>query len=584
MTYRVVVDPVPDEQHQGATYSASVNDQRPFIVGQGVSYAQRRGVMSLGGDLLFEPEDYPQAGQWGQLIDCTSFCESGRVLTCLNTYDRAAFTFGCLQFAAHVPDGDFVTWFRALLQRADAANFFADLKVVEDRIWRVRDGSNVQLESGASTAELMSYLNPNGARVDFEEVAAAAKLIYWTASDAAVRGSQIELGTALFRSVAARHAGTLRLDGRPDFVVAAILDILHQGRGSTQTIQHALEPSSVEVQLDRLLAIGAEDYASRCSDLRSIIEKKRTQGKFGLHTYNTATGDFIAAGRSLLARLTDPTRMLAASTVAFGAARDPSVAAPSGSLVSALAVFDRRKDCVPFAGITAPDANIPGNILVVSGTNEFHSFREEDILDREPIDERSSRLWVRAGAQAWRSSAIEIAGMPQMRETLVGMEGLPPPSVPPVPGMPEEASASHRTRLLSLALERKTIAGAAATYNGTCAGGDQYANNCAHFLSDAFIRAGYEELLPGGSAGGFATARCGTSAKRVIRARDMWHWFQSRATATATQLERNSGLWAVFQLKEQVYWGGHVVIVDTDTWTYHGTGCYFGWDQHAYKW
>jgi len=44
------------------------------------------------------------------------------------------------------------------------------------------------------------------------------------------------------------------------------------------------------------------------------------------------------------------------------------------------------------------------------------------------------------------------------------------------------------------------------------------------------------------------------------------------------------GMWAVFELDESIYWGGHVVIVDTDAWTWHGTGIHWDWPQHAYKW
>src|SRR5690349_24387636 len=117
MAFSVVVDPEPSDANQGATFSASVNDGRPFVIGKGVRYQQRRGLMSTSGGLLYNPKAYPQLGAWADLLDCTAYCESKRVTTCLNTYDRAAFTIGCLQFAAHVANGDFVQWFRTLLGR-----------------------------------------------------------------------------------------------------------------------------------------------------------------------------------------------------------------------------------------------------------------------------------------------------------------------------------------------------------------------------------------------------------------------------------------------------------------------------------
>jgi hypothetical protein len=112
-----------------------------------------------------------------------------------------------------------------------------------------------------------------------------------------------------------------------------------------------------------------------------------------------------------------------------------------------------------------------------------------------------------------------------------------------------------------------------------CAGGDRYPNNCAHFLSNAFIAAGYTELRTYG-------ARCPTG--RPIRAREMWQWFQQQVTTyrgrTSKVLQQGTGWWAVFQLDEKAYWGGHVAFFDADAWVYYGTGWYGTWDQHLYAW
>ena len=115
-------------------------------------------------------------------------------------------------------------------------------------------------------------------------------------------------------------------------------------------------------------------------------------------------------------------------------------------------------------------------------------------------------------------------------------------------------------------------------------GGDHYANNCALYLSDAFFQAGFAELAAGQPADHFITARCGSSAKRPIRARDIWQWFQSKAMQTNRTINRNTGIWAVFQLDEQVYWGGHVLIIDTDAWAGYGTGNHPDWSQYALRW
>jgi len=160
------------------------------------------------------------------------------------------------------------------------------------------------------------------------------------------------------------------------------------------------------------------------------------------------------------------------------------------------------------------------------------------------------------------------------------MESISPPA-PPLPGPDDPKPAALVPEHVSSVVVVKSIAGAASIYNRGCVGGDAYDNNCAHFLSDAFIRAGYLELNPPSDC---VNARCSTSAKRPIRARDMWCWFQSIATDQRNKLPKNEGYWAVFQLDESQYWGGHVVIIDTDSNLYYGTGNYPSWTQYCYKW
>lgn len=157
------------------------------------------------------------------------------------------------------------------------------------------------------------------------------------------------------------------------------------------------------------------------------------------------------------------------------------------------------------------------------------------------------------------------------------MEDLAPPAPPPyVPGGIRAATPEERDELRKTVAPR-TIAAAAANFKGECKGGDHYANNCAHFLSDAFMRADF--ILPA------SLYRCATPFKRAIRAREVREWFKKKAGgAERRTLPIKEGYWAVFQLNEQEYWGGHVVIVDTDRNIYFGTGHYPDWDQYCYQW
>ena len=92
-------------------------------------------------------------------IEPTGICESQSSYICLNTYDRARFTFGFLQYAALVPDGDFVTWMRGILQRPEMVEWFPDLKVQNGRIAKETLQGPVQLEDSQSTGKLMDFLN-----------------------------------------------------------------------------------------------------------------------------------------------------------------------------------------------------------------------------------------------------------------------------------------------------------------------------------------------------------------------------------------------------------------------------------------
>jgi hypothetical protein len=201
------------------------------------------------------------------------------------------------------------------------------------------------------------------------------------------------------------------------------------------------------------------------------------------------------------------------------------------------------------------------------------------------VDIKTGHLEVKISGAPQASTAgidtrneLSVNSVAAALEFAMAMEHLPPPPPrfdpnAPTPGDP---SKLERKRAGQPSLEM-----VASYWADSCVGGDALANNCAHFLSDAFIRSGYTELNPPATC---INARCETSAKRPLRARDMWCWFQSRATKTSTQLTKGTGWWAAFQLKETVYWGGHVVLFDSNNWKYYGTGWYPDWDQHLYQW
>jgi hypothetical protein len=178
---------------------------------------------------------------------------------------------------------------------------------------------------------------------------------------------------------------------------------------------------------------------------------------------------------------------------------------------------------------------------------------------------------------------VELASPPPPPPSVnpVTMEFIPPPPVVLLPGDPAPAVVNLRGGLSQQRSTRiwpvSVLAAVGASFTESCAGGDRYDNNCAHFLSDAFISAGYVALMNYG-------ARCNTAARRPIRAREMREWFAAQATRTSTVPTHGTGWWAVFQLNEANYWGGHVVLLDSDSWHYYGTGWYGQWSQELYSW
>lgn len=246
------------------------------------------------------------------------------------------------------------------------------------------------------------------------------------------------------------------------------------------------------------------------------------------------------------------------------------------SLLSILEISQRTNRMIPYEGFPRDDDNIPGNILIVHILGSIYSFPKKDILESEPIRGGQVRVWIRGGAKAFYMRSFIVGSEEAFT---VGMEDVAPPPMIFDPNAPSLVSSKPGTDSLKEALVT-TLAGAMSAYNGTCTGGDSFDNNCAHFLSDAFIRSGFSELHNNNT---HINARC-SPARRPIRARDMWSWFQSKARRTSRVIARNTGIWAIFQINESEYWGGHVVLLNSDTWNYSGTGWYGQWDQYLYQW
>ena len=266
-----------------------------FFVGRRVPFEHNVGLYNIFGKspiakLSYEAANYDgDFGFWAAFVDPTAECE-GRSFLTLNTYDRARFTFGFTQFAAHVPDGDFVRYFRALLALPEAVDYFPSLHLDHGRIWRDDGGVRVQLEDGHSSAPLMAYLNPTLAEVEDPEVIAAARFIHWTVNSRAARLAQIRETIDRFRGFMATADRRKLIDGRTADQCCIIADILHHGRGGTIAWQLIGDALASPKPFDSLIEIGAPKWNGRKATLRKAILARPV---LKAHSWNSAKGDFV---------------------------------------------------------------------------------------------------------------------------------------------------------------------------------------------------------------------------------------------------------------------------------------------------
>lgn len=282
-------------------YYAKLNgsDRPKFIVGSRTMYDGNLGLFNTGiaPGLVYNPADYvSDFGFWAYFIYPTAMAESKGSFLCLNTYDRAKFTFSFMQYAAHVPNGDFVKFFHKLLALPNAADYFPKLILKDLHIFYV--GSNgvlKQLESETSTQALMDYLNPGLQEVENQELICSARMVHWASNDAAHRKIQIDTAIQHFKNNMVEYDKRFGLHGVPAKVCQLICDIRHQGRGKNDRIANALNTNgNYDLAFTNLCSIGATNYSQRITTVRSTINKLLIAGIFN-KKYDRSTNSFVNA-------------------------------------------------------------------------------------------------------------------------------------------------------------------------------------------------------------------------------------------------------------------------------------------------
>lgn len=281
-----------DVIRDGTQHSSRADAGAKFAVGTQVRYQGNIGLANdnspLGKQFIYKADDFRQTFDfWADFIEPTAICE-GRSFLTLNTYDRARFTFGFAQFAAHVPDGDFVIWLRAMLGEPDVNDYFPDLGLEGGRIVKHGATSTIPLETKDTTEPLMNYLNPSLATVDDEEVVAAAKFIHWTMNHPNTQALQAKQMVATGHALLRRADTRLGLDGVGGDLCCIVMDILHQGRGTFAEMLKALKSSD---PYKALLTIGAIPQPNRVKTLSKELGARRDA--FRAKRWNSAQKEFV---------------------------------------------------------------------------------------------------------------------------------------------------------------------------------------------------------------------------------------------------------------------------------------------------
>lgn len=284
-----------DLTREGASWFASTQGER-FFVGNRATFQGRVGLMNLRDQSspLYDPAEYTNTfGHWSHFIAPTVKAESRGHFNCLNTYDRAGFTFGFLQFAAHVADGDFVKFFRALLQLDERPAYFPDLELRDGRIVQPTANGVVRLETATSSDALKRYLNPSGGEVENREVLSAARFVHWCSHSKAHREVQVKVGVDTVRQKLRTAHNKINLEGRSDKVCFVVMDILHQGRGTFNAMKQIIQNNNDAVAFGKLLTIGASSFPERIETIRAEVARLEAAGHFGTRKYSGASNDLV---------------------------------------------------------------------------------------------------------------------------------------------------------------------------------------------------------------------------------------------------------------------------------------------------
>jgi len=246
---------------------------------------------------------------WANYIIPMQECESGltnRKFTSIQTYDGTGITIGHLQFASHVPNGDFVIFLKLLLERYPntMSQYFPDLVLNEkNRICKMSGNQCDSLENDSTTSLLQKYFNPDPNKIDTIEIINFAKWVDLIQRNDTIRFALDTFGILLikdsivkiseYKEIKNYYFGETTKRILPDYICLLMSDLIHnQGKiKNVDGFTRILKNPNLNNLLKFQILNDCCSKATRKSTLFMYTMKLIKEGKLGkrYYDYNTDT-------------------------------------------------------------------------------------------------------------------------------------------------------------------------------------------------------------------------------------------------------------------------------------------------------
>lgn len=301
------VEPAGEPQNERAKYYVvDENTGTRFYVGFVDYYYSRKGIARYSEEVIYDRfAEEKRNGLWAHFVWPTVMAEGAGQHLVVNCYDRAAFTWGFYQLAAHTADDNLILLMRELLKLPTAKFYFPDLALVDGKVAKVTPGGTVSLERAVWSSahrehqipDFMAYMNPSDRRVENIEVINAAKFLDWARRDPLMLAATVQVSMRIMKGKVAKWADKYHLVGRRPELAIWISDMFHQGRGDEAQAKRALTRPTLDQQLEALSTIDTSgQHATRRATVKSHVQKLRDERRF----------DGVEFGKGPLALDADP--------------------------------------------------------------------------------------------------------------------------------------------------------------------------------------------------------------------------------------------------------------------------------------